>query len=207
MKQLSPEAKKFYKGIIRVEDDYRISTFAFLISSSENALSVEDIESLLPVYHKVSSIEDLSRYEESQLTENALAAFNAAKEKLEAYKDTQKALSAEFEAAEKRDINWDTIDSCRYIVKQAIDGEQKMLSKKHERQQELIKSAEGAKEEAAMLGLPTLTGTPAQVAWAEKIRAKWIATRPASPQTENALKRATTAGYWINTHKKILDDK
>lgn len=205
MKALSTETKKFYRGIVRLDDDYQIAKFAHLLSCA-NSLSTEDINSLLRVYHKLNSVEDLSKYEISELSENALTAYNSAKEKLDAM-GAQEALSAEFDAAEKRDIDWNTIDSCRFLVKQAIDGEQKILDKNHTRQQELIKSAEGAKQEAALLGLPELTGTPAQVAWANKIRAKFIEVAPENKNKEAALKRATSAGYWINTHKKILNEE
>lgn len=49
-------------------------------------------------------------------------------------------------------------------------------------------------------GLPDLTGSPKQIAWALKIRAAVVA----SGRKMSALKTATTAKYWIDNYKGVL---
>lgn len=54
-----------------------------------------------------------------------------------------------------------------------------------------------AKEEADSLGLPDLKGSERQVSWALQIRAKAYNQNPKDP----ALKKATTAKYWIENRR------
>lgn len=54
-----------------------------------------------------------------------------------------------------------------------------------------------AQEAAEAAGLPMLTGTPKQIAWAVTIRGKVAAKQPDLP----ALKKATTAKYWIENFR------
>ncbi len=49
-------------------------------------------------------------------------------------------------------------------------------------------------------GLPELTGTPKQIAYALNIRAAFAAKHPG----DAALKRGTTAKYWIENHRSVL---
>jgi hypothetical protein len=73
-------------------------------------------------------------------------------------------------------------------------------------EQEALKelNAERAAQIAAMgqpdTGLPKLTGTPKQIAYALSIRDAFAAKHPGDP----ALKRGTTAKYWIENHRSAL---
>lgn len=49
-------------------------------------------------------------------------------------------------------------------------------------------------------GLPELTGTPKQIAYALSIRDAYAAKNP----SERSLKTATTAKYWIENHRSVL---
>ncbi|QEH44596.1 hypothetical protein [Aggregatibacter actinomycetemcomitans] len=57
---------------------------------------------------------------------------------------------------------------------------------------------------AKVLGLPTLTGSVKQIAWAEKIREKCLAIYP-EEKIGKAAKTATTAKYWIDNYKNVLN--
>ena len=57
-----------------------------------------------------------------------------------------------------------------------------------------------AKGQEKVVGLPELTGTPRQVAYALTIRAAYAEKHPG----DAALKRGTTAKYWIENHRSIL---
>lgn len=57
---------------------------------------------------------------------------------------------------------------------------------------------------AKVLGLPTLTGSVKQIAWAEKIREKCLAIYP-EEKIARAAKTATTAKYWIDNYKQVLN--
>ena len=49
-------------------------------------------------------------------------------------------------------------------------------------------------------GLPNLSGTEKQIAWAQEIRKAYAAKNPG----DAALKRGKTAKYWIDNHRSIL---
>lgn len=57
---------------------------------------------------------------------------------------------------------------------------------------------------AKVLGLPTLTGSVKQIAWAEKIREKCLEIYP-EEKIARAAKTATTAKYWIDNYKQVLN--
>jgi len=57
---------------------------------------------------------------------------------------------------------------------------------------------------AKVLGLPTLTGSVKQIAWAEKIREKCLEIYP-EEKIARAAKAATTAKYWIDNYKQVLN--
>lgn len=57
---------------------------------------------------------------------------------------------------------------------------------------------------AKVLGLPTLTGSVKQIAWAEKIREKCLEIYD-EEKIGRAAKTATTAKYWIDNYKNVLN--
>lgn len=67
---------------------------------------------------------------------------------------------------------------------------------------ENAEKAEAAKQAAEEQGLPALSGTPKQVAWAEQIRAYCLANLP--KEKLGRARSATTAKYWINNFKHYL---
>jgi hypothetical protein len=85
-----------------------------------------------------------------------------------------------------------------------------------ERQARISKENAAAATAARERGLPTLTGTPKQIAWAESIRVKMIADIDAmiagaeiSPEHEDIvnaavrrIKQATNAAWWIDQRYK-----
>ena len=71
------------------------------------------------------------------------------------------------------------------------------ISAAKEKIEEREKEREKAVQETA--GLPSLSGTERQIAWATTIRAKVAKSNPALP----ALKKATTAKYWIENYRDL----
>ena len=89
---------------------------------------------------------------------------------------------------------------------EAAKREREYAEKLENRRLELEAEAERIAEEGQgnADGLPDLTGSPKQIAWAIKIRdavAKQIVGRG---EKLAALKTATTAKYWIDNHKTAL---
>lgn len=74
---------------------------------------------------------------------------------------------------------------------QKLFDEEKACEEETKRAQEIIE----------MLELPTLSGTPKQIAWAEKIRTKVAQSN--DKDAKKSLKRAKTAEFWIDNFKNF----
>ncbi|HHE3462808.1 TPA: hypothetical protein ACPDI7_002030 [Pasteurella multocida] len=66
----------------------------------------------------------------------------------------------------------------------------------------LLENGEKAQQVAQEQGLPALSGSPKQIAWAEQIRTYCLANLPANKI--GGAKRATTAKYWIDNFRQYL---
>ncbi|USQ17121.1 hypothetical protein ACQP35_02440 [Actinobacillus pleuropneumoniae] len=111
-----------------------------------------------------------------------------------------------FESANNAANNIENIDDFEFLsAVRELDRAQENVIKAIENRSlnKKIQAGQKASETAAVLGLPKLTGSAKQVAWAEQIRQKCLKTMPAE-KIQRAAKTATTAKYWIDNYKHIL---
>lgn len=104
----------------------------------------------------------------------------------------------------KEGTNSDDILLCyiapiQYVTKVPVFATGKTAEQTIEKAKEIIAEREEAQKAAAeqTAHLPVLSGTPKQIAWATTIRAKVAERDPDLP----ALKKATTAKYWIENYR------
>ena len=82
-----------------------------------------------------------------------------------------------------------------------IEIEKRRIEENERRRIELAAETERIEAEGqGDTGMPELKGSPKQIAWALKIRAAYAMQHP----SDAALKRGTTAKYWIDNHKSAL---
>ena len=106
------------------------------------------------------------------------------------------------EAAEKQRLD----DEAR-IVREAAEAERRSAEAEVRRiENDALKelnaerAAEIAEKGQPDVGLPVLSGTPKQIAYALSIREAFATKHPGDP----ALTRGTTAKYWIENHRSVL---
>lgn len=100
------------------------------------------------------------------------------------------------EAAEKRQA----AEAAR-IERDRAEAERRRIAAEALKELNAEKAAEIAKNgQPVDEGLPELWGTPKQIAYALSIRSAYAARHPG----DAALKRGTTAKYWIENHRSIL---
>ncbi|HEY8361006.1 MAG TPA: hypothetical protein VIL30_26405 [Ramlibacter sp.] len=104
-------------------------------------------------------------------------------------------LEAEEEAERRRVAEQDR------IVREAAEAERRRIEKEALAEFNAEKAAEiAAQGQPKVEGLPELTGTPKQIAYALSIREAFANRYP----EDAALKRGTTAKYWIENHRSML---
>lgn len=86
------------------------------------------------------------------------------------------------------------------IEREAVEAERRLVEREALAELNAEKAAEIEKNGQAESDLPKLTGTPKQIAYALSIREAFARQHP----EDAALKRATTAKYWIENHRRAL---
>ena len=115
-----------------------------------------------------------------------------------------------FDSVEKLVANLDKNDNTDVLkaIKAFFDAQEAMETAiKARKEKQAIAKAEKSIEKhsvtAQVLGLPALTGSVKQIAWAEQIREKCLAIYP-EEVIGRAARVATTAKYWIDNYKNVL---
>lgn len=100
------------------------------------------------------------------------------------------------EAAERR-----RVQEQERMAREAAAAEARRIENEALKELNEERAAEiAAKGQEKVEGLPELTGTPKQIAYALNIRAAYAEKHPG----DAALKRGTTAKYWIENHRSVL---
>lgn len=86
------------------------------------------------------------------------------------------------------------------IEREAAEAERRRIEREALAELNAAKAAEIAEKGQADSDFPKLTGTPKQIAYAVSIREAFARKHPA----DAALKRGTTAKYWIENHRRVL---
>ncbi|MGB3540712.1 MAG: hypothetical protein WBA42_21370 [Mesorhizobium sp.] len=104
-----------------------------------------------------------------------------------------------YERAEEKKAERQRAEAER-IERETAEAERRRIEREALAELNAEKAAEIEKNGQAETGLPKLTGTPKQIAYALSIREAFARKHP----DDAALKRGTTAKYWIENHRRAL---
>lgn len=222
MKTLTKETKQVLSTILLVKgelktQDHLLAVLAKIALTYNHDLTAKDYADL----HNISLLSEAyySRADKFEgkrnfwIKEENLSprAFDAVLFFIEDREDEKDEIEWIFNSAEELVANLDKNENTDLLkaIKAYFDAQEAMEAAiKARKEKQLIAKAEKDIEKhsvtAKVLGLPTLTGSVKQIAWAEKIREKCLAIYP-EEKIGKAAKTATTAKYWIDNYKKVLN--